>query len=146
MCKVIKISIRKTLTGIVLAAAIGLSGCGKSDNTNKYIGNSTIPLKDEGVYIQVDAAYNRGSAIATVDWDGDKDLDVLSSDGYGQVFLYKNNGGGKFVKSEKPLFEVPAAYNRGNDLDIVDIDGDGDLDVLSSDGYGQVHLYRNMTK
>ena len=41
-------SMRKTLTGIVLAAAIGLSGCGKSDNTNKYIGNSTFHLRMKG--------------------------------------------------------------------------------------------------
>ena len=49
-------------------------------------------------------------------------------------------------KAEAPLFEVPSGYNRGCSLDLADIDADGDLDVLSSDGYGEVHLYRNMSE
>ncbi len=138
----------KTLCAIVLmaGAAAGIAGCTPTPAAGSYLPNSTLPLRDEGVYVQVDASYNRGDCIASADWDEDGDLDILSSDGYGLVFLYENLGSGVFTKAESPLFEVPSGYNRGCSLDLADIDADGDLDVLSSDGYGEVHLYRNMSE
>lgn len=137
----------KTLCAIVLmaGAAAGAAGCSPAP-AGSYLPHSTLPLRDEGVYVQVDAGYNRGDCIASADWDEDGDLDILSSDGYGLVFLYENAGSGGFVKAASPLFEVPSGYNRGCSLDILDIDADGDFDVLSSDGYGEVHLYRNMSE
>lgn len=145
-----------TLCALVGVTALGLSACASS-GTGTHLPDSSVPLQDEGTYITLDARFNfgrdilwkrdlRGECIALADWDEDEDIDVLSSDGYGDVFLYENDGWENFTKSENPLFHVPLTYGRGCSLEVIDIDNDGDLDVLSSDGYGDVHLYRNQSK
>ena len=136
-----------TLCALIGLTALGLSACGEgSPVAGTYLPNSSIPLQDEGVYLAVNSGYNRGNCIAAADWDMDEDIDVLASDGYGEVYLYENDGWDNFTKSQSPLFSIPSGYNRGCSLDVIDIDLDGDLDVLSSDGYGEVHLYRNQLK
>ena len=135
-------SLVKKVLGLVGVGALALtmSSCGQSQVS------STSPLRDEGVYITVDSAYNRGNCSDSGDWDFDGDLDIVSSDGYsGDVYLYRNNDG-IFSKSSEPIFQIPSGYNRGCSLDIVDIDKDGDWDVLASDGFGNIHLYRNISE
>ncbi len=138
----------KTLCALVLmaGAAAGIAGCASTPAAGTYLPSSTLPLRDEGVYVRVESGTYRGNCTAAADWDEDGDLDILSSNGYGEVFLYENNGLDGFVKAASPLFEVPSGTYRGCSLDILDVDADGDLDVLSSDGYGEVHLYRNMSE
>ena len=133
-------SIRKTLTGIVLVAAIGLSGCGKSDNSNA---NQNYNFQRQPTAIlEVPATMYRGSAISAVDWDKDGDLDMLATEGDGRVFVYKNENG-QFYKSQNPIAQVPATIYRGSAISAADWDGDGKIDILATDNNGSVHVYKN---
>lgn len=72
------------------------------------------------------------------DIDGDGDLDIIFAnvdfDGFGdpQNRLLLNNGQGKFIESTQRL---PASKIRTVDADFVDLDGDGDLDILSGNRF-----------
>lgn len=80
--------------------------------------------------------------VVIADLDGDTDLDVIIS-GYNTEaaarisVVYKNDGSGNFtIFTESPAF---ALANEG-DVDVADIDGDGDLDLLitGDDGPGEL--------
>ena len=109
---------------------------------------------------------NEGSQAAEfelVDIDGDGDLDMISRfSGYyeGTVFTFQENSGTPESPSFEPIstpfgsqtidgFDAFYTYTfGGNALEIADIDGDGDLDILTVDGamYGysyDPYLYVN---
>jgi hypothetical protein len=82
------------------------------------------------------------------DLDGDTDLDVIIS-GYNTAaearisVVYKNDGAGNFT-----IFTVSPAFALANegDVDVADVDGDGDVDLLitGDDGPGELtKLYIN---
>lgn len=72
--------------------------------------------------------------------DGDTDMIVISDQNDHDVFVvYENMGSRKF---EKRMFAVSEAMN-GWFIDLVDIDGDGDGDVLFSTNDGRVVVYIN---
>ena len=72
------------------------------------------------------------------DVDGDGDLDIIFAnvdfDGFGdpQNRLLLNNGKGKFTEATQRL---PTSKIRTVDADFVDLDGDGDLDILSGNRF-----------
>ena len=80
------------------------------------------------------------------DGDGDQDLYVGKSGYFGEVGdqnrLYLNNGSGHFQDRTVCL---PAGTDHVNGLAIADVDGDGDLDVLSV-CYYESQLYVNLTR
>src|SRR5690606_29221627 len=83
-------------------------------------------------------------AVALGDVDGDGDLDLVSGvDGGGAVpdeRLYLNDGRGSFVDATRP--RMPGtAVGRIVALELGDVDGDGDLDLVLGN-YGSL-LYRN---
>jgi hypothetical protein len=75
-----------------------------------------------------------------VDDDGDLDL-FITNEGGANEYLYKNNGGGAFVKSVIP----PLVTAGGNTMSSswADIDNDGDLDVFVANDQSENILYRN---
>jgi hypothetical protein len=87
-----------------------------------------------------------GGSVDWGDYDMDGDLDLalsgVQADGRHLVTIYKNDGPGQFT--EIPTSFVSLAYG---DLEWVDFDGDGDLDlfVSGSEEQGQPHalIYRN---
>ncbi len=118
-------------------------------------------LKDRGP-LQTASGHPLGSfwfaSMAVADWDGDGRKDILASHlieetlgplkEYHQVFFYRNRGGegwssefdegvplkadGKEIESHAPRVEV------------ADLDGDGDLDLLCAAQSGAVNWWRNV--
>jgi hypothetical protein len=119
---------------------------GESNGTFLYFEN------DGGVYTQQTGANNPFNGIDVgirsrptfADVDGDGDLDMLSGEAYG-TFLYFENDGGVYTQQT-------GANNPFNGFDIghtstpafADVDGDGDLDMLSGELYGIFFYFKNV--
>lgn len=82
----------------------------------------------------------RGLAVVCGDYDRDGDPDLFVANDEMPNFLWRNNGHGRF---EEVAAASAFAYNErgvptaGMGLDIADVDGDGDDDVIESDFQGQ---------
>ena len=86
-------------------------------------------------------------AVRLGDLDGDGDLDLVVAEGYlndgaDPASIYLNDGTGKFALTNTT---VPTSKNGVNpdDVDLADIDGDFDLDILINFHQGQNSLWRN---
>ncbi|MEM1327889.1 MAG: FG-GAP-like repeat-containing protein [Bacteroidota bacterium] len=79
-----------------------------------------------------------------VDLDGDGDLDLISGEAYGRLFYFQNDGSNNFT-------ELTGTSNPFNVLDVgrfstpqlVDLDDDGDLDLISGEAQGTFFYYTN---
>lgn len=82
------------------------------------------------------------TAAMAADMDGDGDHDVVSaSQGYGRILLYKNADGlGTFAS---PTVVASGRHAIGVTIDIADIDGDVDLDVVVADTVQSVQRWPN---
>ena len=94
-----------------------------------------------------DVDVGSNSSIAFVDIDGDKDFDALVGNNYGTIELFENTGNRKRPKfseaigSANPLFGADAGDDSTPEL--VDIDGDGDLDAFSGNRLGTIDFFEN---
>lgn len=90
------------------------------------------------------ASLNSGTVVTDIDSDGDKDI-ILGSNSGSWVALYRNNGG---VFTEQ-ILRAPVSGGGGTTINIVDHDGDGDLDIiagrpsLASTGMAGLSLFLN---
>ncbi|WP_369178907.1 FG-GAP-like repeat-containing protein [Candidatus Thiodubiliella endoseptemdiera] len=87
------------------------------------------------------------SAPTLADIDGDGDLDLVVGENYGTLKYYQNTG-----TTSNPAYEVKTGdSNPFNGIDVgnaasptlVDIDGDGDLDLVVGEFYGTLKYYQN---
>ncbi len=73
--------------------------------------------------------------LKTVDVDGDRDLDLIiavTDPDNSAVLWFENQGGGQFG-SEQPIwdnFDDAAPFDRPRDMEIADVDSDGDADLI----------------
>lgn len=79
------------------------------------------------------------NSLFSIDIDGDGDMDVLSATGcLGEIIWYENvDGNGNFG----PEQIITADLNNAGTVYATDIDGDDDMDVLSSSGYDDMLLW-----
>ncbi len=69
---------------------------------------------------------------ADLDADGRLDVVALLTQEHEQIVVYLNRGGGKF--ESRVLFAAPTPLFGSSGMDLVDLDRDGDLDVLFTNG------------
>ncbi len=83
----------------------------------------------------------------TGDVDGDGDIDILSSEYYGNLVYFENTG-----SATGPQFASPVQNPFGLVVDsiaeviipeLADLDNDGDMDLFTFEDYGVPHFYEN---
>lgn len=82
------------------------------------------------------------------DVDADGDLDLLVTDGWATsapeiAHLYLNDGAGAFVEAQPGTLPTSRQGDQPIDLDLLDLDGDFDLDLLVNMHTGLSSLWRN---
>jgi hypothetical protein len=81
-----------------------------------------------------------------VDWDGDKNLDLVVGNFAGTFYLFKGQGKGRFLPESEPIKvgDKPLKIEGyHSDPFVLDWDGDGDLDLLSGSSQGGVQWAEN---
>ncbi|MDD5490535.1 MAG: FG-GAP-like repeat-containing protein [Patescibacteria group bacterium] len=86
------------------------------------------------------AAANDTSFILSVDIDTDGDQDIVAGNYGNPMYLYKNNGSGTFTESTP--FPDGGTSRNTNTLLAVDLDEDGDKDIIQGNN-GQNYYYLN---
>ncbi|MGJ8696712.1 MAG: FG-GAP repeat domain-containing protein [Verrucomicrobiaceae bacterium] len=76
-----------------------------------------------------------------VDWDSDGDLDLLVGNFKGSLFLFRGEGNGQFNPKSEDLKLTINGYH--SDPFCIDIDADGDLDILSGNANGGAQWAEN---
>ena len=88
-------------------------------------------LGNFSLQIIISSRVPEGKAVATADLDGDGDLDALSaSEASGRIAWYENLDGAGTTFSKQNIISDNALDAK--DVEAVDLDGDGDFDVVSS--------------
>lgn len=80
-----------------------------------------------------------------MDFDGDGDTDVLSGSWPGELYFFSRTADGSFAAGEKIQNADDEVINTGNASTVfaVDWDDDGDLDLITGNISGEVHLLTN---
>src|SRR5216684_6641795 len=81
-----------------------------------------------------------------VDWDGDGHLDLVVGNFAGTFYWFKGQGKGKFLpKPERIMAGGSPLRIKGAHSDpfVIDLDGDGSLDLVSGSSDGGVYWARN---
>ena len=126
---------------------------GETSGTLKYYqntGSSSTPAFTEQTgasnpFDGFDVGYRSTPVLADIDGDGDYDL-VVGED-YGTLRYFQNTGTvsapvfAEQTGTANPFDGIDIGYNSAPTF--ADIDGDGDLDLISGDSYGDIHYYEN---
>jgi hypothetical protein len=118
---------------------------------NKYGSEITYYRNDNGTYSLItgnedpfkDLGLTGYFTPNLIDLDNDGDLDIVSGDYSGRIYYFQNTGEGynTIYPAEGPFNGIDAGWDAF--VDMTDIDGDGDFDVLIGTGSGDIVFYRN---
>jgi hypothetical protein len=119
------------------AGNLGVAGLALDGEVEDYavtIDSSAAAFGTFGAQNTLTTAANGAWAISAADIDGDGDMDLLSGSVFDdKVRWYENNGAEVFETYEVAGTTVPPSTVRGpRSVMAGDVDGDGDLDVLSA--------------
>ena len=85
-----------------------------------------------------------GDKFAAGDLDGDGDIDLFVANDNAANQLLLNDGSGRFVDATAGRFVMQPGANASHSVDLADIDGDGDLDILiGNDDFLSNRVYVN---
>jgi hypothetical protein len=126
---------------------------GEEYGTLRYLentGNSAAPHfvelgHDDNPFVEIDAGYFGGPALA--DLDGDADPDLVLGEHFGTLRYYENTGSSsapaylELSGGANPFQGVDVGYRSHPEL--ADLDGDGDLDAVIGRYDGGLRYYQN---
>lgn len=139
-----------------LQAQLRLAGLGAAFSLSMALTNSVSAQSTLGPFVRADEKNPlppphriAKSRPAPVDIDNDGDLDVFVGDKYGNIHFFRNNAGEGKIKRFAKMLEDD---NPANGIHIsegdaspafIDIDGDGDFDLLIGSASGNTYFFRN---
>ena len=104
-----------------------ISNAGNVNNELYFNNNGVFLLVTSGSIVS-DGGQSHGCSFA--DFDKDMDLDLFVANDKGEKFLYYNNGHGVFTRENSEWITTDFGNSFG--VSITDIEGDGDLDLITS--------------
>lgn len=111
----------------------------------KNIGTTTAPQFQRNTsYFQITRIDGGASTTSLADFDHDGDLDLLSGDYYGKLQYFRNDGDSihpKFIKAATSFSSLD--FGSYSSPRFVDIDNDGDYDIVSGELNGTLFCYLN---
>lgn len=85
-------------------------------------------------------AARNNSAVSTVDFDGDGDIDIISGTHAGYLIYFENNGSNQFQLNNN-FGDIRTSYQ--SEPFPVDWDGDSDIDLVVGHRSGTIYYYEN---
>ncbi|HET8803730.1 MAG TPA: T9SS type A sorting domain-containing protein [Aequorivita sp.] len=88
----------------------------------------------------LEATANAANSVAAADFDGDGDIDVVGAAFQADIFsVYINDGDGNFT--QQTIDNSPATADGARFVTTVDLDDDGDMDVLAASSTADVYVW-----
>lgn len=96
-----------------------------------------------GKFVLKDAPGETSDALSAqfIDYDNDGLLDLFVNTKKGLTAI--RNLGGEWAKAEKAIFKTSSDISNSNEMLSADVDGDGDVDLLTIDENGTPRFFRN---